>query len=35
VSGIDGFPLRVSHNICRIVNRCGLILFLRFELLDE
>jgi hypothetical protein len=35
VSGIDGFPLRVSHNICRIVNRCGLILFLPFELLDE
>ena len=25
----------VRHNICRIVNRCGSILFLRFELLDE
>jgi hypothetical protein len=25
----------VRHNICRIVNRCGSILFPRFELLDE
>jgi hypothetical protein len=25
----------VRHNICRIVNRCGSILFPRFELFDE